>query len=296
MKVGGQHIQTSITVLEQKSGPQFIFGLDNLKRHLVRTGPSMQLVRARPGACVHAGVWAPGEGRARCMHTHSKQGEPTRKKASHACTCTHPANHHLCHPLATTLTLHRHPDALHTSQPADLSSPTPLPSRSAHLPTCRPVFPNLPTRLPNPPLPAFAQCCIDLRNNKLQFGTCDASLPFLSESEIPSDFGDMVDSVSEADAKRNMEATEGAGNGETPCVLPSAHPSIMRVPQQHVGPAGVATSLPPPSVPKGWGAVATHQERPCAVAMHQERPCAVAMHQERPRAVAMRCRQEHPCA
>jgi hypothetical protein len=36
MKVGGHYITTSITVLEQKSGPQFIFGLDNLKRHLVR--------------------------------------------------------------------------------------------------------------------------------------------------------------------------------------------------------------------------------------------------------------------
>ncbi|GAX77711.1 hypothetical protein CEUSTIGMA_g5154.t1 [Chlamydomonas eustigma] len=33
MRVAGQYITTSITVLEQKSGPQFIFGLDNLKRH-----------------------------------------------------------------------------------------------------------------------------------------------------------------------------------------------------------------------------------------------------------------------
>ena len=38
MTVGGQFISTSITVLQQKSGPQFIFGLDNLKRHLVRMG------------------------------------------------------------------------------------------------------------------------------------------------------------------------------------------------------------------------------------------------------------------
>jgi hypothetical protein len=36
MRVAGQYITTSITVLEQKSGPQFIFGLDNLKRHQVR--------------------------------------------------------------------------------------------------------------------------------------------------------------------------------------------------------------------------------------------------------------------
>jgi len=34
LKVAGHHISTSITVLEQKDGPQFIFGLDNLKRHL----------------------------------------------------------------------------------------------------------------------------------------------------------------------------------------------------------------------------------------------------------------------
>ena len=33
-KVGTQVITTAITVLEQKSGPQFIFGLDNLRRHL----------------------------------------------------------------------------------------------------------------------------------------------------------------------------------------------------------------------------------------------------------------------
>eukprot|EP00798_Chlamydomonas_sp_ICE-L_P014315 gene14315-20299_t len=31
--VGGFHIATSITVLEQKSGPQFIFGLENMKKH-----------------------------------------------------------------------------------------------------------------------------------------------------------------------------------------------------------------------------------------------------------------------
>jgi DNA damage-inducible protein 1 len=34
MQVGDQYISTSVTVLEQKSGPQCIFGLDNLKRHL----------------------------------------------------------------------------------------------------------------------------------------------------------------------------------------------------------------------------------------------------------------------
>jgi DNA damage-inducible protein 1 len=33
LRVGAQFISTSVTVLEQKSGPQFIFGLDNLKRH-----------------------------------------------------------------------------------------------------------------------------------------------------------------------------------------------------------------------------------------------------------------------
>jgi Aspartyl protease len=35
LKVAGHYITTSITVLEQKSGPQFIFGLDMLKRHQV---------------------------------------------------------------------------------------------------------------------------------------------------------------------------------------------------------------------------------------------------------------------
>ena len=35
IRVGGHFISTSITVLEQKSGPPFIFGLDNLKRHQV---------------------------------------------------------------------------------------------------------------------------------------------------------------------------------------------------------------------------------------------------------------------
>ena len=33
MQTGGHFITTSITVLEQKSGPQCIFGLDNLRRH-----------------------------------------------------------------------------------------------------------------------------------------------------------------------------------------------------------------------------------------------------------------------
>jgi DNA damage-inducible protein 1 len=36
MKVAGHFITSSITVLEQKSGPQFIFGLDMLKRHRCR--------------------------------------------------------------------------------------------------------------------------------------------------------------------------------------------------------------------------------------------------------------------
>lgn len=35
LKVGGHHIASSITVLEQKVGPPFIFGLDNLRRHQV---------------------------------------------------------------------------------------------------------------------------------------------------------------------------------------------------------------------------------------------------------------------
>ena len=33
VQVADQYIMTSITVLEQKGGPQCIFGLDNLKRH-----------------------------------------------------------------------------------------------------------------------------------------------------------------------------------------------------------------------------------------------------------------------
>jgi DNA damage-inducible protein 1 len=33
LKVADQFITTSVTVLDQKDGPQFIFGLDNLKRH-----------------------------------------------------------------------------------------------------------------------------------------------------------------------------------------------------------------------------------------------------------------------
>ena len=33
MQVGDQYIATSITVLEQKTGPQCIFGLDNMRRH-----------------------------------------------------------------------------------------------------------------------------------------------------------------------------------------------------------------------------------------------------------------------
>lgn len=35
LRVGGTFLASPITVLEQKSGPQFIFGLDNLKRHQV---------------------------------------------------------------------------------------------------------------------------------------------------------------------------------------------------------------------------------------------------------------------
>jgi hypothetical protein len=31
--VGGHFLTSPISVLEQKSGPQFIFGLDNMRRH-----------------------------------------------------------------------------------------------------------------------------------------------------------------------------------------------------------------------------------------------------------------------
>ncbi|KAG1668484.1 hypothetical protein FOA52_005257 [Chlamydomonas sp. UWO 241] len=85
--VGGHHIATSITVLEQKSGPAFILGLDNLKRH---------------------------------------------------------------------------------------------------------------------------QCCIDLGKNQLTFGSCDAALTFLSDAEIPSDFTEAVEELSEAEAKAKRESATGA--------------------------------------------------------------------------------------
>lgn len=33
LQVGASFISTSVTVLDQRDGPQFLFGLDNLKRH-----------------------------------------------------------------------------------------------------------------------------------------------------------------------------------------------------------------------------------------------------------------------
>lgn len=39
MKIGGMHITISITVLEDKS-MEFLFGLDNLRRHQVVTASS----------------------------------------------------------------------------------------------------------------------------------------------------------------------------------------------------------------------------------------------------------------
>jgi hypothetical protein len=39
----------------------------------------------------------------------------------------------------------------------------------------------------------------------LVFGSCNARLDFLPESEIPVDFSRHIDQVSEEDAKRNME-------------------------------------------------------------------------------------------
>lgn len=35
LKVRGSYVTSSVTILEQKTGPQFIFGLDNLSRHQV---------------------------------------------------------------------------------------------------------------------------------------------------------------------------------------------------------------------------------------------------------------------
>jgi hypothetical protein len=56
-----------------------------------------------------------------------------------------------------------------------------------------------------------------LKSNELIFGSCDAHLPFLPESEIPTDFREHIDKVSEADAKRNLK---------TPCV--GELPSILK--------------------------------------------------------------------
>ena len=55
MKVAGHFITSSITVLEQKSGPQFIFGLDMLKRHRCR-------LEFAPDAKVATGAAAPAGG------------------------------------------------------------------------------------------------------------------------------------------------------------------------------------------------------------------------------------------
>ena len=38
---------------------------------------------------------------------------------------------------------------------------------------------------PHPTAPAFLQCCIDLKDNVLRFGSTGAALPFLAEHELP---------------------------------------------------------------------------------------------------------------
>ena len=47
----------------------------------------------------------------------------------------------------------------------------------------------------------------------LAFGSCDAKLPFLPESEVPSDFGKHIDDVSEEEAMKNLASPKGAAVG-----------------------------------------------------------------------------------
>ena len=52
------------------------------------------------------------------------------------------------------------------------------------------------------------QCTINLQSGALEFGSCDAVLPFLGESEIPVDFKRQAEEMSNSDA-----GAGGSGSG-----------------------------------------------------------------------------------
>lgn len=94
------------------------------------------------------------------------------------------------------------------------------------------------------------QCCIDLRQSKLHFGSCDAYLPFLADHEIPKDFRDHIQQVSEKEAEASMAAArrDSVGAGGLDAAMPetSAAPARPAAPPAPAHPAAPAPATPQP--------------------------------------------------
>jgi|LauGreSBDMM110SN_4_FD.fasta_scaffold68629_3 hypothetical protein len=50
--------------------------------------------------------------------------------------------------------------------------------------------------------------------NELVFNGCDAKLPFLPESEIPTDLDGFVDDITEEEAKKKVEMPSSNASGQ----------------------------------------------------------------------------------
>ncbi|KXZ47554.1 hypothetical protein GPECTOR_34g713 [Gonium pectorale] len=129
------------------------------------------------------------------------------------------------------------------------------------------------------------QCCVDLAKNVLRIGSCGVELPFLAESQIPKDFSEHVEDVSEAEANRRMESDAAAAKDKMDTDAPAAasgQPAQAPAPAAQPAAAPRPAAQPAPQVPPSTaGSVAADNEAKIAqlMALGADRNTAVqALH------------------
>jgi DNA damage-inducible protein 1 len=91
------------------------------------------------------------------------------------------------------------------------------------------------------------QCNIDLAKNELRFGSCNTSLPFLPEHEIPRDFKQHIERMSQKEAEENLAKGSGQGEGTSAGAAGGSTAGGGAAP----APAGVPQAAPAPAPAAG---------------------------------------------
>ncbi|PNH04230.1 DNA damage-inducible protein 1, partial [Tetrabaena socialis] len=90
------------------------------------------------------------------------------------------------------------------------------------------------------------QCCVDLAKGVLRVGSCNVELPFLVESQIPTDFSAHVEDVSEAEANRRMQSDAAGTRDKMETDSPAPSPAPAPAPAAAAAPPPPVAAAPPP--------------------------------------------------